>query len=208
MNQHPDVTPIERQFDLTSAATLADEYTRFQRLQSAAMAIFLMAFGVFGLVLLAVVRKTSLISWAAPLVVVGIGFGLAALTWRYRPRRGPRSLLVDSEGLTLGSIPNSRPIRVRWDDTQLRMEILDFRTQPEVAATGRRRASNFALKVRRAPFAQLPDAAYDLILEQAHSRGLEVARRKMGLAGSPVPILRLTIRAKPHGTPSPKPSRL
>jgi len=189
----PDVS---RRFDLTEAATLTDRYTRYKRGLSTAMSIFLIGFGVFGVVLLSVDPKRGLISWVGPLVVVVVGFATAAFVWHFSPRLSPRTLLMDSDGFSLQDIPNSKPRTYRWDDPELKVTLFDFRSLPETGPDGSPRPSDFVLQVRGAPYAQIPDEAYELFLGQAHARGLALYRHQEGIPGSPTPILKLTIGAK------------
>lgn len=193
MDQQPVAKSSER-FDLTAAATLADGYTRSQRALSMAMTVFLTGFGLFGLALLVEARKTTLLSWIGPLVLATGGFLVAFITWRWSPRRAPRTLIVNSDGVSLMDIPKSKSAQVGWKDAHLAFYILDFRSQPRIGPTGEPRSANFALKLPGAPFAQIPDEAYELILAWSHALGLELVRREVGLRGSPTPVLRLTIR--------------
>jgi hypothetical protein len=195
MNSKPDSETLQR-FDLTAVATLTDRSTRYIRRLSMAMSTFLIGFGVFGIVLLWVDPKRALISWVAPLIVVVCGFATAAFVWRFSPRRSPRTLLMEPGGFSLQDIPGSKPRTYPWDDPELKVTLLDFRSLPKTWPDGSPRLADIVLQVRGAPHAQIPDEAYDLFLRQAHARGLRLYRHQEGIAGSPMPILKLIIRAK------------
>jgi hypothetical protein len=187
---------VSRRFDLTEAATLTDRYTRYKRRLSMAMSILLMGFGVFGILLLSVDPKRSLISWVAPLVVAVVGFATAAFIWRFSPRLSPRTLLMEPDAFSLQDIPGSKPRTYRWNDPDLKVTLPDFRGLPKTGPNGSPRPSDFVLQVRGAPYTQIPDEAYELFLGQAHARGLSLSRHREGIPGSPTPILKLTIRAR------------
>ena len=193
-SQYQTPPPAER-FDLSPAASEADRNSRFLRQLSVAETLVMMGVGVFGLLLLAVGRKETLHDWIAPLIVAGGGFAVAGVVWRFSPRSGPRTLRVTANGISLEDIPNSRPVQIRWDQPRFEIYLFDFRSQPKVNTDGTPRTIDFVLQVRRAPYAQIPEAAYQDILEQARARGLEITRRVTGIRGSPTPILEITIRA-------------
>jgi hypothetical protein len=161
-----------------------------------AMSVLLIGFGLFGVVLLLVDPKHNVLSWVGPLVIAVGGFGTAAIIWRFSPRRGPRTLLMEPDAFSLQDIPDSEPRTYRWDDPELKVILFDFRSWPKTGPDGSPRPSDFVLQVRGAPYAQIPDEAYELFLRQAHARGLRLSRHQEGIKGSPTPMLKLTIRAK------------
>jgi hypothetical protein len=195
MNSRP-ASESRQRFDLTEAATLTDGYSRFKRRLSIVMSILLIGLGVFGIVLLWVDPKRALISWVAPLIVAVGGFATAAFVWHFSPRRSPHTLVMEPDAFFLQDIPDSKPRTYRWDDPELKITLFDLRSLPKIWPDGSPRPSDFVLQVRGAPDAQIPAEASELFLGQAHARGLRLSRRQEGVAWSPTPILKLTIRAK------------
>jgi hypothetical protein len=187
------------QFDLTAAAAVADASARPRLIASLAMAAFLLIVAAYGVFLLVTAPKTGDVAWAG-LLVIPLGSGAAgAMILLTRPRPAPRTLTVDTERICFHDIPGRGQISVPWTDPHLRVTVFDFRGFPAIGYDGKPRTVDFMLQLPHAPFGAIPQAAYDAILEQAHVHGLDVQRRKTGVRGSPIPALRLTIRAKPRG---------
>jgi hypothetical protein len=145
------------------------------------------------------VHGVSRLSLSGFLPVIIVLLFAAAFSWLASLRSSPaaRRLVVSPQGLSFEAIPARNDIRLRWDDQKLWLRVYDRRGLPKVHRDGTPR-NPFAAEPKPGAFTPIPEEAFNLILQEASSRGLAVTQREV--AGGRTPgTYKVTLIRTPSG---------
>jgi hypothetical protein len=91
-----------------------------------------------------------------------------------------RRLRVSKEGLALQAIPRRPDLFVSWNDSKLKIEIVDVSAWPRggKGAAGQR-PSDYLLRFLKSPYTPIPAEAFHAILTEARNQSLQVGQKKV-----------------------------
>lgn len=172
-----------KEFDLTVLADTTDRQARprtYFLWALTAIGVVLVGIGIYLLVrgLGAGQVKTDAAGiLVAILGVIGAtvsGFSLKGLG------ASARRLRVSTEGLALQEIPRRPDLFVRWNNSKLKIEIVDVSAWPRdgKGAAGQR-PSDYLLRFLKSPYTPIPADAFHAILSEARNQSLQVGQKKV-----------------------------
>ena len=117
-------------------------------------------------------------------VLAGMGLAITAATWAMGTQSGalPHSLTVSPEGTVLhfsGQVPDRNLL---WTDSKLNFTIYDRRHLPPLIKPGTPRIT-FDFVPRGGPRVPIPEQAFDAILVESRSHGLQVLTQRIQAPG-------------------------